>query len=51
MRHERDIEFNQTYLNEAYVAPYPDWVVRLVWLSAFLFGGSFWWGVIEVLTR
>ena len=51
MRHERNIEIDQTYLNEAYVEPYPYWIVRLAWLSVFLFGGFFWWGVIEVLAR
>jgi len=51
MRHERNIEIDQSYISEAYVEPYPYWIVRLIWLSAFLFGGFFWWGVIEVLTR
>jgi len=50
MRHECNIEIDY-YISEAYVEPYPYWIVRLTWLSAFLFGGFFWWGVIEVLTR
>ena len=51
MRHERNIEIDQCYMTEAYVEPYPIWIVRLIWLSAFMFGVFFWWGVIEVLTR
>lgn len=51
MRHERNIEIDQSYMAEADVEPYPFWIVRLIWLSAFLFGGFVWWGLIEGLTR
>ena len=52
MRHVRDIEIrSDPTWHEAYVEPYPFWIVRLIWLSAFLFGAFFWWSVIEVLTR
>ena len=51
MRHEREIEINQPWLNDAYVVPYPGWLVTLVWLSAILFGGLFWWGVISLIAR
>ncbi len=51
MRHERNIEIDRSYISEAYAEPYPDWIVRLTWFSALLFGAAFWWGVIEVLTR
>jgi hypothetical protein len=51
MRHERHIQIDQSYMTEAYVEPYPDWIVGLIWLSAFLFGVLFWWSVIEAITR
>ncbi len=51
MRHERNFEIDQAYLDEAYVEHYPGWIVALVWLSVFLLGGCFWWGVIAILAR
>ena len=50
MRHEHDFEIDHSY-HKAYAAPHPDWIVTLAWLSAFLFGGFFWWGVITILAR
>jgi hypothetical protein len=51
MRHEPSFEIDQSYKSNACVEPYPDWIVTLAWLSAFLFGGFFWWGVITLLAR
>ncbi len=51
MRHERNFEIDHSHVNKAYVVPYPDWIVTLVWLSVFLFGGVFWWSMITLLAR
>jgi len=51
MRHEHNFEIDRTYVTKTHAEIRPDWIVMLAWLSAFLFGGVFWWGVITILVR
>jgi hypothetical protein len=51
MRHEHNFEIDRACIAKTYAELYPEWIVTLAWLSVFLFGGVFWWGVIMILVR
>ncbi len=51
MRHEQHFEIDRSYISKVHAEPYPEWILTLVWLSVFLFGGFFWWGVVTILVR